>query len=66
MRCSRPYQQVALLLQGGGALGSYHVGVYETLAAAGIEPTWISGVSIGGDQHGDHRRQSAGAPAWNG
>jgi NTE family protein len=42
-----PYDRVALLLQGGGALGAYHVGVYETLAAAGIEPTWISGVSIG-------------------
>jgi len=41
------YERVALLLQGGGALGAYHVGVYETLAAAGIEPTWISGVSIG-------------------
>ncbi|WP_333824340.1 patatin-like phospholipase family protein [Pinisolibacter sp.] len=42
-----PYDRVALLLQGGGALGSYQVGVYETLAEAGIEPTWISGVSIG-------------------
>ena len=42
-----PYDRVALLLQGGGALGAYHVGVYEALHAAGIEPTWISGVSIG-------------------
>ncbi len=41
------YDRVALLLQGGGALGSYHVGVWEALAAAAIEPTWISGVSIG-------------------
>ena len=41
------YDQIALLLQGGGALGAYHVGVFETLANAGIEPTWISGVSIG-------------------
>ncbi len=42
-----PYDHVALLLQGGGALGSYQVGVWETLAEAGIEPDWISGVSIG-------------------
>lgn len=41
------YDRVALLLQGGGALGGYHVGVFEALATAGIEPTWISGVSIG-------------------
>jgi len=42
-----PYERIALLLQGGGALGSYQVGVWETLAEAGIEPNWISGVSIG-------------------
>lgn len=46
-RLVAPYDRVALLLQGGGALGAYHVGVFETLAEAGIEPTWISGVSIG-------------------
>ncbi len=42
-----PYDRVALLLQGGGALGAYHLGVWEALAAVGIEPDWISGVSIG-------------------
>lgn len=42
-----PYDRIALLLQGGGALGAYHVGVWEALETAGIEPTWISGVSIG-------------------
>jgi NTE family protein len=41
------YDRVALVLQGGGALGAYQVGVYEALAAAGCEPNWISGVSIG-------------------
>lgn len=46
-RLLTPYDRVALLLQGGGALGSYQVGVYETLAEAGITPNWISGVSIG-------------------
>lgn len=36
-----------LLLQGGGALGSYHAGVYEGLAEAGMLPTWVVGISIG-------------------
>ncbi|WP_233856176.1 patatin-like phospholipase family protein [Paraburkholderia sp. HD33-4] len=36
-----------LVLQGGGALGAYQAGVYEGLAEAGLEPNWISGVSIG-------------------
>src|SRR5581483_3076525 len=42
-----PFETVALVLQGGGALGSYQAGVYEGLAAAGIEPNWIAGISIG-------------------
>ena len=41
------YDEIGLVLQGGGALGSYQAGVYEGLAEAGIEPTWISGISIG-------------------
>ncbi len=41
------YDRVALVLQGGGALGAYQVGVYEALASAGCEPNWLSGVSIG-------------------
>ncbi|RZF27921.1 patatin-like phospholipase family protein [Paraburkholderia sp. UYCP14C] len=36
-----------LVLQGGGALGAYQAGVYQGLAEAGLEPNWISGVSIG-------------------
>src|SRR5215475_11880494 len=39
--------QVVLVLQGGGALGSYQVGVYQALQEAGIEPDWIVGTSIG-------------------
>src|ERR1700729_1531773 len=39
--------RVALVLQGGGALGAYQVGVYQALHEAGIEPDWVSGVSIG-------------------
>src|SRR5437763_784737 len=36
-----------LVLQGGGALGSYQAGVFEALAAEGIAPTWVAGISIG-------------------
>lgn len=41
------YDLVALVLQGGGALGAYQGGVFEALTEAGIEPHWFSGVSIG-------------------
>src|SRR3546814_9622536 len=41
------YDVVALVLQGGGALGAYQAGVYEGLHAAGIRPTWLAGISIG-------------------
>jgi NTE family protein len=39
--------QVALLLQGGGALGSYQGGVYEKLHTLSIEIDWVAGISIG-------------------
>ncbi|AWN44041.1 patatin-like phospholipase family protein [Methylobacterium durans] len=39
--------QIVLVLQGGGALGAYQVGVYQALHEAGIEPDWIIGTSIG-------------------
>lgn len=42
-----PFSCVALLFQGGGALGAYQAGVYEALAERGIEPNWIAGISIG-------------------
>ena len=42
-RCGR----VALVLQGGGALGAYQCGVYQALHEAELEPDWVSGVSIG-------------------
>ena len=38
---------VALVLQGGGALGSYQAGVIEGLAAVAIEIDWVAGISIG-------------------
>jgi NTE family protein len=39
--------QVVLVLQGGGALGAYQVGVYQALHEAGIDPAWVIGTSIG-------------------
>src|SRR5450631_3926293 len=42
-----PFECVALLLQGGGALGAYQAGVYEALAEADLHPDWIAGISIG-------------------
>jgi NTE family protein len=42
-----PFECVALLLQGGGALGAYQGGVYEALAEADIHPDWVAGISIG-------------------
>ena len=42
-----PFDTIALVLQGGGALGAYQAGVMEGLAAAGIEPDWVAGISIG-------------------
>ncbi|MEQ8701214.1 MAG: patatin-like phospholipase family protein, partial [Bauldia litoralis] len=42
------YDSVALVLQGGGALGAYQAGAYCTLIGAGHPPDWVAGVSIGG------------------
>jgi NTE family protein len=40
-------KKVALVLQGGGALGSYQAGVYEALATSEYLPDWVAGISIG-------------------
>ena len=45
--CATEFDSIALVLQGGGALGAYQAGVYERLLEAGVEPTWVSGISIG-------------------
>lgn len=44
---THPFESVALLLQGGGALGAYQAGVYEALSEVGLEPDWVAGISIG-------------------
>lgn len=41
------FKSVALLLQGGGALGAYQAGAYEALSDTGVLPDWVSGISIG-------------------
>jgi NTE family protein len=40
-------KKIGLVLQGGGALGSYQAGVYEALAASEYLPDWVAGISIG-------------------
>ncbi len=51
MTTMRPIPQelgkIVLVLQGGGALGAYQVGIYEAMHEAGIEPDWVIGTSIG-------------------
>jgi NTE family protein len=42
-----PYPLVALVLQGGGALGAYQAGAYAALTEEGIHPNWVAGISIG-------------------
>jgi NTE family protein len=45
---TRPdFERIALLLQGGGALGSYQAGVYQALAESDLHPDWVAGISIG-------------------
>src|SRR5215471_15587419 len=36
-----------LVLQGGGALGSYQAGAFQALCRAGFDPEWVAGISIG-------------------
>jgi NTE family protein len=39
--------QSVLVLQGGGALGSYQAGAYQALCHHDFEPEWVAGISIG-------------------
>ena len=41
-----PFERIALILQGGGALGAYQAGVYQALAEANLHPDWVAGISI--------------------
>ncbi len=42
-----PFEKIALLLQGGGALGAYQGGAYQALSEASLDPDWVAGISIG-------------------
>ena len=44
---NRPHDRIALVLQGGGALGAYQAGAFEELSNTAFQPDWIVGVSIG-------------------
>src|SRR6476660_6703007 len=54
-----PFEVVALVLQGGGALGAYQAGVYEALSGGGIHPNLDLRECRSAHQCGDHCRQSA-------
>lgn len=41
------YDRVVFVMQGGGALGAYQVGVCEALLQFGVHPDWTIGTSIG-------------------
>jgi NTE family protein len=44
---SREAPTIALMLQGGGALGAYHIGAYQALTEHDLHPDWVAGISIG-------------------
>src|SRR6516225_6007222 len=44
---SRETPTVALMLQGGAALGAHHIGAYQALAEHDLHPDWVAGISIG-------------------
>jgi NTE family protein len=49
-RRSDGYERVAFVLQGGGSIGAYQMGVVKTLLEADYEPDWIAATSIGAIQ----------------
>lgn len=67
-RPTRETPTVALMLQGGGALGAYHIGAYQALAEHRLHPDWVAGISIGAinaaviaGNHPDDRVERLGA-----
>ena len=54
-----PFERVALVLQGGGALGAYQAGVYEALAESPYRTELDCRHFDWRHQRGYHRRQSA-------
>lgn len=58
----KQYDSVALLLQGGGALGAYQAGIYEGLHKQGIKIDRISGISNWRTQYRNYCRQPPRKP----
>jgi NTE family protein len=46
-KAANAHPHVALVLQGGGALGAYQAGVYQALHEHNLTPDWVIGTSIG-------------------
>lgn len=46
-RHPHPDEDTILVLQGGGALGAYQAGVFESLSKVYRNPSWVAGISIG-------------------
>jgi NTE family protein len=47
VKAAHAEEDCILVLQGGGALGAYQAGVFESLSKVYREPTWMAGISIG-------------------
>jgi len=47
LRFPPDHDNIALVLQGGGALGAYQAGVYAEIFRTRFQPNWVAGVSIG-------------------
>jgi len=47
VRTRPPFECIAFLLQGGGALGAYQAGGYQALVEADLHSDWVAGISIG-------------------
>ena len=49
--------RLVLVLQGGGALGAYHIGAYQALAERDVLPDWVLRYLDRRHQRGSHCRQ---------
>src|SRR5262245_64142062 len=47
LRADLPFQRIALVLSGGGAMGAFEVGVLRALESLGLRPAILAGVSVG-------------------
>src|SRR5262245_29416224 len=61
VRTRAPFECIALLLQGGGALAAYQGGRVQALAEADLHPDWVAGISIAAINSNHHRQSTRGA-----